>query len=220
LRAAIGLESLDLRTLLILLVALLCGYLIWLAIRWRRLSKAASYRIDPSNIFRDADRFSPQFSETPASYSVRSAETVDTLSEDDEDDDAVVSLSAHSREQSAAAPLQRREPRAAEPDASSFGFDALLEVRQMHHKVDEHAQRLRALDDEIRALREELSAVRAASRVAPAYAEAVSMVRRGLDAHTIAERCGISVAEAELVQALSERGELDTQDQDRREGHG
>jgi Protein of unknown function (DUF2802) len=221
LRAAIGLESLDLRTLLILLVALLCGYLIWLAIRWRRLSKAASYRIDPSNIFRDADRFSPQFSETPASYFVRSGETVDTSSaDDDEDDDAVVSLSAHSREQAAELPPLRREPRAAEPDASSFGFDALLEVRQMHHKVDEHAQRLHALDDEVRALREELSAVRAASRVAPAYAEAVSMVRRGLDAHTIAERCGISVAEAELVQALSERGELDTQEQDRREGHG
>ncbi len=118
-----------------------------------------------------------------------------------EDDDAsIVSLSSRPQAEPAA-----RAPRPREPDASGFGFEALLEVRQMRHLIDDLQSQQGRLVKEVARLREELSAVRAASRVAPAYAEAVSMVQSGLDAQAIAERCGISVAEAELVRALSEQ---------------
>lgn len=59
--------------------------------------------------------------------------------------------------------------------------------------------RIDRFEDEIRSLR-------AACQVSPAYGEAVALAQRGLDALAIAERCGISVAEAELVMSLSERG--------------
>jgi hypothetical protein len=55
-------------------------------------------------------------------------------------------------------------------------------------------------------LRAEMSELKAARRVSPLYAEAVALARRGFDARGIAAECGISVAEAELVQAMSDGG--------------
>ncbi|MFC5301666.1 DUF2802 domain-containing protein [Azospira restricta] len=84
--------------------------------------------------------------------------------------------------------------------------------------------RLAALDGEVLALRNELSALRgelaslreelrdevarvnervqAAQHVAPIYGDAMQMALAGHDAATIAERCGVARAEAELVVAL------------------
>ena len=206
----------DLRTVLIVLVVVLCIYLAWLVLRWRRTqsspSSAKAPHDDHAHVFQDVDRFGAvPVGETPAVLP--------------DDDDSVVSLSSRSSEYALAQEdAVVRTPRPTEPDASGFGFDALLEVRQMRHLVDDvRAQHSRLAEDVVR-LREELSALRAASRVAPAYAEAVSMVQRGLDAQSIAERCGISVAEAELVRALSEqRGSEDDEsqaDENRRGNNG
>jgi len=184
----------------------------WLAIRWRRAGHRARSAggVDDrhANVFRDVDRFGAvPVGERSEVHAYRAddgplGQTVDT-----DEDDSVVSLSARAAEQQpesdAASPM--RTPRPSEPDASGFGFDALLEVRQMRHLVDETRAQHARLSEDVARLREELGALRAASRVAPAYAEAVSMVQRGLDAQAIAERCGISVAEAELVRALSDR---------------
>jgi len=63
------------------------------------------------------------------------------------------------------------------------------------------------MSEEIATLRRELSDLRAATQVSPFYSEAVALARRGYDAQAIAERCGISVAEAEMVRSLS--GEAD-----------
>ncbi|MFT3734200.1 MAG: DUF2802 domain-containing protein [Rhodocyclaceae bacterium] len=192
------------RIVLIVLLLLLCVYVIVQLYRLRRMPTPPGAR-DNDPLYRDIDRFTPDLSSTlDAKYGVMSAEEVDTNA------DAVVSLSG-------SAPVEEDEeppPRAArpqEPDASSFGFDALLEVRQMRHLVDEQRDRLMQLSEEVYALREELAAVRAASRVSPAYAEAVSLMRSGYDAQAVAERCGISVAEAELVRALSQ-GQTDQAD--------
>lgn len=101
---------------------------------------------------------------------------------------------------------ERPEPRLSRPmppDASEFGFDALLEMRQMRVKLDETQQQFTQLQKEVDALRDELAEVRALSQVSPVYGDAVSLARRGYDPQFIAERCGISVAEAELVRSLS-----------------
>ncbi|MEC5387466.1 DUF2802 domain-containing protein [Uliginosibacterium sp. H3] len=203
----------ELRTVLIVLLVVLCIYMAWLAIRWRRAehrARSAGVRDDRhAHVFRDIDRFGAipvgQSAAEVHAYHADdgpSGQTVDT-----DEDDSVVSLSTqaaeHRPEPAVAEPA--RTPRPAEPDASGFGFDALLEVRQMRHLVDETRAQNARLSDDVARLREELAALRAASRVAPAYAEAVSMVQRGLDAQAIAERCGISVAEAELVRALSDQ---------------
>lgn len=101
---------------------------------------------------------------------------------------------------------ERPEPhlgRPLAPDASEFGFDALLEVRQTRLRLDEMQQQFQAMQKEVDALRDELAEVRALSQVSPVYGDAVSLARRGYDPQFIAERCGISVAEAELVRSLS-----------------
>jgi hypothetical protein len=195
---------LELRTVLIVLLVLACIYMAWLAVRWRGVQRRARPAGKHDNIFRDVDRFGAiPVGEHGASN--HSAELPTLLPEDD---DAVVSLSSRPVAEPAV-----RAPRPSEPDASGFGFEALLEVRQMRHLIDDLQSQQSKLVKEVIRLREELSAVRAASRVAPAYAEAVSMVQSGLDAQAIAERCGISVAEAELVRALSEQRDQEDEGQ-------
>lgn len=59
---------------------------------------------------------------------------------------------------------------------------------------------------ELAALRQEVEQLKAAPHVSPLYAEAMALARRGFDAQGIADECGISVAEAELVLAMSRDG--------------
>ena len=61
-------------------------------------------------------------------------------------------------------------------------------------------QRMR---DEMLQMRREMEELRAARRVSPQYAEAMELAQRGMGAQDVADRLGISLAEAELVQALS-----------------
>ena len=62
---------------------------------------------------------------------------------------------------------------------------------------------LAELRGELAALKVEVSLLKAARNVSPQYEEAVTLAQQGLAARQIAERCGISVAEAEMVCALS-----------------
>lgn len=66
---------------------------------------------------------------------------------------------------------------------------------------------LKDLREQVVALREEVDKLKAARTVSPQYGEAVTLAQQGLDAQTIAARCGISVSEAEMVRALSQRQE-------------
>lgn len=73
-------------------------------------------------------------------------------------------------------------------------------------------QFMRGVEDELHQLREQLTELRAeverlksSRNVSPQYGDAVMLAQQGMDAHSIAERCGIAVAEAELVRALSQQ---------------
>ncbi len=84
-------------------------------------------------------------------------------------------------------------------EAASTEFARHLAMRELEAEV----RRLRA---EVAALREDLNELkreRAPRRVSPLYAEAAALAERGFDARGVAEECGISVAEAELVLAMS-----------------
>lgn len=72
--------------------------------------------------------------------------------------------------------------------------DLEREVRQLRQEVDE----LRAALDDLRSLR----------NISPHYAEALELAQRGLTAQDVADRMGISLAEAELVHALSRGDKL------------
>lgn len=84
----------------------------------------------------------------------------------------------------------QKAPAPASPFAAALGLTELeAEVRQ-----------LRA---DVAAMRNELTELKEARRVSPLYADAAALAHRGFDARGVAEECGISVAEAELVLAMS-----------------
>lgn len=92
------------------------------------------------------------------------------------------------------------------PDA----FQQELDVRQLRRELEQQRTELadlrRTLDElreEVRTRKEQAGAGLAPRGASPEYNEALVFARRGLDAEAIAERCGITVAEAELVQSLA-----------------
>lgn len=99
--------------------------------------------------------------------------------------------------------------------AAAVGFYALevwLFLRMARRQAEQDSARRSRLDElgaEVAVLREQvaglssdLSAVRRAPQSSGQYREAVEMAERGLDAAAVAENCGISRAEADLIVAL------------------
>lgn len=105
----------------------------------------------------------------------------------------------------------RREPGADVP------FQAALDASSLRHEIDalredlaHQRSTLVALSQALDGLKEQIESVSVAQGISPEYNEALVCARRGLGVEAIAERCGISVAEAELVRSLAERqGESD-----------
>jgi hypothetical protein len=96
------------------------------------------------------------------------------------------------------------EPLVASPAASPgvsptvSPFAATLAATELEVEV-------RQLRAEVEQLRQELLELKQtqARRISPLYADAAALAQRGFDARGVAEECGISVAEAELVLAMS-----------------
>lgn len=122
---------------------------------------------------------------------------------------AIVSVPAEGPRAEAAAPA---EPPAAEAQAdvgwqvaqAHLAQDAFMrgvedELAQLRDEVDALRGEVAALRDE---MRQEVGHMRASQTVSPIYTDAMQMAQLGHDAATIAERCGIARAEAELVVAL------------------
>lgn len=73
------------------------------------------------------------------------------------------------------------------------------ELTQLREEVDALRGEVAALRDE---MWQEMGHMRATQTVSPLYNDAMQMAQLGHDPATIAERCGIARAEAELVVAL------------------
>lgn len=174
------------------LVALLLAYMCWLLIRFLMLGAKAKQK--PAVAF---DASAAAHAETIQ------REILGAGSSDHASGGLIPQADPASARFATPAGATQRVSHPPEPDASAFGFDALLEVRQMHHVIETLRAGLEAQGRDIAALHEALAEVRAASQVSPLYSEAVALSHRGYDAQAIAERCGISVAEAELVRSLS-----------------
>lgn len=87
-------------------------------------------------------------------------------------------------------------PDALMPNPARFG------EQQYRLGIEAELNELRA---EVAALRAEVAQIKVTRGAAPQYEEALALAGRGSDAQSIAQRCGISVAEAELLRALSQR---------------
>lgn len=96
-------------------------------------------------------------------------------------------------------------------------FHLALEARHMRHEIERLRNEITAqkstiaqLRDTLHVMQEEIERAPSGPGTSPEYSEALVCARRGLDVGAIAERCGISVAEAELVKALTQQGEGET----------
>lgn len=91
--------------------------------------------------------------------------------------------------------------------APSAGFAKQLAYANLEGEMQQLQAQLQDARKEIDRLRGEVEQMQATHSVSPLYNEAMSMAVRGVDAGGIAGRCGISIAEAELVVALSRKPE-------------
>lgn len=121
----------------------------------------------------------------------------------------------------AAVPAARTAGEAAPAAPRADAFQVELELQQLRREVGELRAALteqsRELSDQRRELSElgagmqvqkaQLESTAVSQGVSPEYNEALVYARRGLGVEAIAERCGITVAEAELVCSLARRGE-------------
>jgi hypothetical protein len=103
---------------------------------------------------------------------------------------------------------------AAEPEAAAFAgqLAGQLSIARLQAELEDlrdEVGRLRREAEQQRAeldgLRAELDGQRQPRPVSPFYGEAMALAQRGYDALGIAEECGISVSEAELLLAMSGR---------------
>ena len=119
-----------------------------------------------------------------------------------------VTLDASSLAPPAQPPPPDRDEEAAEEETFTYTRPQPAEIPAPPSFGDEltrsHLEReVKQLREEIAALRAELDEIKMARRVSPQYADAMALVQRGLTAQDVADRCGISLAEAELVWALA-----------------
>lgn len=92
------------------------------------------------------------------------------------------------------------------PEASQLHMAQEAFMRGVESELAQMREELDALRGEFAALREEvrqeISQLKASQAVSPLYSDAMQMAMTGYGADVIAERCGISRAEAELVASL------------------
>lgn len=86
------------------------------------------------------------------------------------------------------------------PVPRTAGFGEHLAEHLARSEMEMEVQRMRT---EMERMRSEVQELRAARHVSPQYAEAMELAQRGVTAQEMADQLGISLAEAELVHALS-----------------
>ncbi|HTJ97425.1 MAG TPA: DUF2802 domain-containing protein [Rhodocyclaceae bacterium] len=100
--------------------------------------------------------------------------------------------------------IQRVRPPEA-PAAPMEDFATQLTHKSLENEVRQLREQLTDARNEMGRLRDEVAQLHAAQKVSPLYNEAMALAVRGVDAAGVAGRCGISIAEAELVVALSKK---------------
>lgn len=112
-------------------------------------------------------------------------------------------LNARQREEVAAPP---QEPVVAPPPPPAFDLqaelDALFDAR-LAPLMQAIETRLDLIEDRLDGVGRRIETVNQLPPVAPQYSEALSLAARGHSAQDIAEQCGMSVGEAELVLNLA-----------------
>ena len=192
------------REILLTLILFIVAYMLWLIWRMRRINRLATrarletMRVEPKSPSSLTD---PSGME-PASGSDEHAE--------EREDMSPVYERPRNRLQQPASPEASGTPHV------SFAQRAFMagverEMAQLREEMDALRGALAALRSDNEswrdAIEQEVHKLQMAGNVAPLYNDAMQMAMLGHDAVTIAERCGIARAEADLVVALIKRKE-------------
>lgn len=198
-------------------IGLLTLYLAFVLIRLAR-HRARPPADEPQTLVVDAEPVAPPgpVAEAPAHAGALqpSSTMAPTPPEVPEEDEA--GLAAEMDAAYADPRVDSREASPAELSDSLPTFDLIeffqLEVQQLRRDVAQLRGEQDQLRREIASLRRDLDEIQVADGrnhfvrpVSPQHSEAMVLAERGLTAAQIAERCGIAVAEAELVCALARR---------------
>ncbi|MDR2365497.1 MAG: DUF2802 domain-containing protein [Zoogloeaceae bacterium] len=199
---ALAANLLGWREILLTLILLIVAYMLWLIWRMRRIGRfAARARLEPTRM----EPRTPQFTESSDAETLPGSDN-DTKGGED------------------AAPIYERPRNRLSPNSSgaleapnvSFAQRAFMagverEMAQLREEMDALRGAFAALRSDSESLRDvfeqEVHKLQMAQNVAPLYNDAMQMALLGHDAVTIAERCGIARAEADLVVALIRRKE-------------
>lgn len=183
------------RAVVIILIAVLSGYLLWLGLRWLHLSSRRRRRaaLGDFMVLKDVPPFHAhgEYVDTEAPFSLAPSQVPHTDGTEVAD---VASLRGQAVDEHSSF------------EAGAFQispFETTMELRQLRHALSALQGQHEQLVSEVQVLRSALESLQTAARVSPQYGEAVSLARQGFDAQGMAERCGISVSEAELVRALA-----------------
>jgi hypothetical protein len=189
------------REILLTLILLLVAYMLWLIWRMRRISRSAA-PVHP-NALRVEPKSPVELSQAePFSESDESAEERQEMSP--------IYERPRNRPQQAASSAAEETPNA------SFAQRAFMagverEMAQLREEMDALRGAFAALRSDQEswrdAIEQEMHKLQMAQNSAPLYNDAMQMALLGHDAVTIAERCGIARAEADLVVALIKRKE-------------
>jgi hypothetical protein len=198
------------RTAVLLILGLAVLYLLFTLYRLIRVGKRPASRQEPTPARAEAVPYAsnnlPELTETvPESAAISRPEWRDVV------DLELLDVIPQS------VPVREAQP----PRMAGFG-EQLAE----HLARSDLEREVRSLRAEIDALRAEIEEIKAARNISPHYTDALALSQRGLSAQDVAARLGISLAEAELVHALSrgeqifEEGEDDGADRDERDAGG
>lgn len=181
---------------LLLAVGLVAAYLVFTWLRLRKVSKRSRAKAQQAKTTGKNAKGKVEAPKTPVYV------------EDEDDDEELAEVVTYSRPR--AVGIETRDDTRPSTMAADPGFAALLGETQSRNRAQE--RELDTLRGEVATLRQgietlqnELDRVKAAQAVSPLYNEAVGLAQHGIDAEGIASRCGISIAEAQLVEALSNK---------------
>jgi hypothetical protein len=193
------------REAVVLCIVLATVYFVVMVLRFLQLPRADAYRL--------RDYHAPEMRTPPPEFDAPPGSVLAGVWESPTEPRLDAFLEPLSELRSELRPAPRPAP------SPENDFAAQLTQKTMEGEVRQLREQLAESREEIRRLREEMGKLSAAQKVSPLYNEAMALAVRGVDAAGVAGRCGISIAEAELVVALSRRPETGTNEREER-GYG
>lgn len=184
----VDIYGLGIRDAILLFAGITSVYLVYLWLKLMQVKKREKKpQKPPSKRIREENIERPISSSYPATES--------------EDDDAAI---VYERPRTLRSVPSSGQP--SEPDSQAFERSLNQSQQRLQQAQTAELEHLRTevvtLRQSLAEMKDEVDRLKAANTVSPLYSEAVGMAQHGLNAEGIAARCGISIAEAELVAAL------------------